>query len=57
MKEMRRIKMRLGTRLLVLTLATIISLAGFGVMAGVLSVDHVMAAARPMVQVSVSVIG
>ncbi len=49
--------MRLGTRLLVLTLATIISLAGFGVMAGVLSVDHVMAAARPMVQVSVSVIG
>jgi hypothetical protein len=47
--------MKLRTRLAILALAAILSLAGFGVIANALSVDKVMAAATPVTHVSVSI--
>jgi len=49
--------MKLRTRLAIFVLATILSLAGFGVIANGLSVDKVMAAATPVTHVSVQITG
>jgi hypothetical protein len=53
MKE--EIVMKIRTKLAIFVLAAILSLAGFGVLANALSVDHVMAAATPTTEVGVSV--
>jgi hypothetical protein len=53
MKE--EIVMKIRTKLAIFVLAAILSLAGFGVLANALSVDHVMAAATPTTEVGVSI--
>ena len=47
--------MRFRTKIAIFVIATVLSLAGYGVLAEALSADHVMAAARPTTQVSVHV--
>ena len=49
--------MKLRTKLAIIVVAAILSFAGFGVIASALSVDHIMAAAQPSTQVSVSITG
>jgi hypothetical protein len=49
--------MKLRTKLAIVAIAAILSVAGFGVIADALSVDHVMAAAQPVTQVSVEITG
>ncbi len=49
--------MKLRTKLAIVAIAAILSLAGFGVIANALSVDHIMAAARPEMQVTVEITG
>lgn len=49
--------MKLRTKLAIVAIAAILSLAGFGVLADALSVDHIMAAAEPVVHVSVEITG
>ncbi|HPW17177.1 MAG TPA: hypothetical protein PLP83_02215 [Candidatus Aminicenantes bacterium] len=49
--------MRIRTKLAILALAALLSLAGFGVLADTLSVGRVMAAAQPEVEVGVVITG
>lgn len=49
--------MKLRTKLAIVAIAAILSLAGFGAIADALSVDNVMAAAQPVTQVSVEITG
>jgi len=49
--------MKIRTKLAIFAVAAILSLAGFGVIADALSVNHVMAAAQPTTQVSVRITG
>ncbi len=47
--------MKIKTRLAILLVAVVLSLAGFGVLAGALSVDKVMAFATPTTEISVTI--
>ncbi len=47
--------MKFRTKLAIFAVAAILSIAGFGVLANALSVDHVMAAAQPVTHVSVHI--
>lgn len=47
--------MKLRTKLTIFVVATILSLAGFGILTNALSVDKVMMAATPATQISVSI--
>jgi hypothetical protein len=49
--------MKIRTKLAILVVAAVLSLAGFGVLADALGVSRVMAGARPVTQVSVSITG
>lgn len=49
--------MKLRTKLAIFVVATILSLAGFGIIANALSVDKIMTAATPSIQVTVSITG
>jgi len=49
--------MKIRTRLAILLVAAILSLAGFGVLANALSVDRIMAAATPTTEVGVTIKG
>jgi hypothetical protein len=49
--------MKIRTKLAIFAVAAILSLAGFGVLANALSVSHIMSAAQPTTQVSVSITG
>lgn len=49
--------MKIRTKLAIFAVAAILSLAGFGVIASSLSVSHIMTAAQPTTQVSVSITG
>jgi len=49
--------MKLKTKLAIVLVAAVLSFAGFAVIADALSVDHIMAAAQPTTQVSVSITG
>jgi hypothetical protein len=49
--------MKLRTKLAIAMIAAILSLAGYGVIANALSVDHIMAAATPETHVFVEVTG
>ncbi len=60
MKENHGLKesdMKIRTKLAIVLVAAILSLAGFGVLANALSVDKVMAAATPTTEVGVSITG
>jgi len=47
--------MKLRTKIAILAVAAILSLAGFGVLANALSVDHIMTAATPSTVISVTI--
>jgi len=49
--------MKIRTKMAILAVAAILSLAGFGVLADALSVDRVMAAATPTTHVAVHITG
>jgi len=49
--------MKLRTKIAIVTIAAVLSLAGFGLLADALSVDRVMAAAQPETHVSVQIVG
>lgn len=49
--------MKLRTKIAIVAVAALLSLAGFGILADALSVDRVMAAARPETSVSVQIVG
>jgi hypothetical protein len=49
--------MKIRTKLAIFVVATILSLAGFGVISNGLSVDKVMTAAQPSAQVYISITG
>lgn len=49
--------MKLRTKIAIVTIAALLSLAGFGLLADALSVDRVMAAAQPETRVSVQIVG
>ncbi|HSQ79336.1 MAG TPA: hypothetical protein VLN41_01970 [Candidatus Bathyarchaeia archaeon] len=49
--------MKLRTKLAIFLAALILSVAGFGAIAGALSVDKIVAAATPSAQVGVSIVG
>jgi hypothetical protein len=49
--------MKIRTKLGILMLAALLSLAGFGVIANALSVDRIMSAATPATQVGVTIVG
>jgi hypothetical protein len=49
--------MKIRTRLAILLVAAIMSLAGFGVLINALSVDRIMAAATPTTEIGVSITG
>ena len=49
--------MKIRTKMAILAVAAILSLAGFGVLADALSVDRVMAAATPSTQIAVHITG
>jgi hypothetical protein len=49
--------MKIRTKLAILAVAAILSLAGFGVLANALSVDHIMTAVTPSTAVSVTITG
>jgi hypothetical protein len=53
MKE--EITMKIRTKIAIFLIATILSLAGYGVLANALSVDRIMAAATPTTVMSVHV--
>jgi len=53
MKE--EITMKIRTKVAIFLIATVLSLAGYGVLANALSADRVMAAARPTTVMSVHV--
>ena len=48
--------MKIKTKLAILLVAVVLSLAGFGVLAGALSVDRIMVYATPSTEVSVTVV-
>ncbi len=47
--------MKIRTKLAILLIAVVLSLAGFGVLAGALSVDKIMAYATPSTEISVTI--
>lgn len=49
--------MKFRTKIVIFVIAAVLSLAGYGVLAGALSADRVMSAARPTTQVSVHITG
>jgi hypothetical protein len=49
--------MKIRTKIAILLLAAVLSLAGYGVIANALSVDHIMAAATPEAHVYVEITG
>jgi hypothetical protein len=49
--------MKIRTKLAIFLIATVLSLAGFGALAGALSVHKILAAATPTTEFSVSVTG
>jgi hypothetical protein len=49
--------MKIRTKLAIFTIAVILSLAGFGVLANALSADHIMAVTTPSTTVGVSITG
>jgi len=49
--------MKIRTKLAIVLIATLLSLAGFGAVAGALSVDKIMAAATPTMEVGVTIVG
>jgi hypothetical protein len=49
--------MKLRTRVAIFLVALVLSLAGFGVLAGSLSADKIMRAATPTTEVGVSITG
>lgn len=49
--------MKIRTKLAIFLVATILSLAGYGVISNGLSVDKIMTAAQPSTQVSVTITG
>ncbi len=49
--------MKIRTKLAIVLIAALLSLAGFGAMAGALSVDKIMAAATPSTEIGVSIVG
>jgi len=49
--------MKIRTKLAIFLIATILSLAGFGVLAGALSIDKILAAATPSTEIGVSITG
>jgi len=49
--------MKIKTKIAIFVLAAVLSIAGFGVLADALSVDRVMAAAHPEMQVFIEVTG
>lgn len=49
--------MKIRTKVAIFLIATILSLAGYGVLANALSVEHVMAAATPTTEMSVRITG
>jgi hypothetical protein len=55
MKE--EITMKIRTKVAIFLIAAVLSLAGFGVLAGALSVDHIMSAATPTTVMSVQITG
>jgi hypothetical protein len=51
------ITMKIRTKIAIFLIATVLSLAGYGVLANALSVDRVMAAATPTTVMSVHITG
>jgi len=51
------ITMKIRTKVAIFLIAAFLSLAGFGVLAGALSVDHIMSAATPTTVMSVQITG
>jgi hypothetical protein len=49
--------MKIRTKLAIFVVAVVLSLAGFGVLAGALSVDRIMAYTTPSTEVGVSITG
>ncbi len=49
--------MKIRTKLGIFLVALVLSLAGFGVLAGALSVDKIMAVTTPSTEVAVSITG
>jgi len=49
--------MKIRTKLAIVLVAALLSLLGFGAVAGALSVDKIMAAATPTTEVGVSIVG
>ena len=49
--------MKIRTKIAIFLVATILSLAGFGVLAGALSVDKIMAVTTPTTQIGVTITG
>ncbi len=49
--------MKLRTRLAIFLIAVVLSLAGYGVLAGSLSVDKIMRVATPTTEVGVTITG
>lgn len=49
--------MKIRTKLAIFLVAAVMSLAGFGVVAGALSVDKIAAAATPTTEVGVTIVG
>lgn len=47
--------MKIRTKLAIFLVAVVLSLAGFGILAGALSVDKIMASATPITEIGVSV--
>lgn len=49
--------MKFRTKLAIFVVAAILSLAGFGVIADALSVNHIMSAATPSTEIGVTITG
>jgi hypothetical protein len=59
MRDQRTVEdiMKIRTKLAIFVVAVVLSLAGFGVLAGALSVDRIMAYTTPSTEVGVSITG
>jgi len=56
-KNKEEIAMKIRTKIAIFLIATILSLAGFGVLANGLSADRIMAATTPTTEISVQITG
>jgi hypothetical protein len=55
--EKKETAMKIRTKCAIFALAAILSLAGFGVLASALSVEHILAVAQPSIVVGVTITG